>query len=128
MKITAPLHLTVQPDPLVVCRLEARQPIPDWALSANFVAITRTADELSIVCPADRVPQDMQCVGNWRGLKVEGPLDFALTGVLAGLAAALAAANISLFAISTFDTDYILVREESLPAATEALRRAGYGI
>ena len=126
--MTNSLLLTIQPQTLNVCRLDPSEPIPGWALPADFLSITRTADELSIVCPADCVPQGVRSVGPWRALKVEGPLDFALTGILAGLTAALAQAGISVFAIATFDTDYLLVREESLDAAVQALRQAGYRV
>ncbi len=128
IEMTHPLVLTLQPQPLAVCRLDPSEPIPAWALAAAFLAVTRTADELSIVCPASSVPAGVRSVGPWRALKVEGPLDFSLTGILAGLSAALSDANISLFAISTFDTDYVLVREETLDAAIQALRGAGYRV
>lgn len=120
------LVLSVLPFSLTVCRLEVGCTIPAWAAAGPFFAITRTSDELSIVCEAGRVPQDIRQESGWRVLKVEGPLDFSLTGILARLATALAEAEISLFAISTFDTDYLLVRQERLAAAVDVLRSAGY--
>lgn len=122
------LQLTLQPQTLTVCRLDPSDPIPGWALPADFLSITRTADEISVVCPVEYVPQEVRCVGPWRALKVEGPLDFALTGILAGLSAALAQAGVSVFAIATYDTDYILVREEALETAVQALRQSGYRV
>ena len=120
------LVLTILPFPLAVCRLEASCNIPAWAAAGPFFAITRTSEELSIVCEERLVPEGTRLEGGWRALKVEGPLDFSLTGILARLAAVLAQAEVSIFAISTFDTDYILVRQERLSAAADALRNAGY--
>jgi hypothetical protein len=85
-------------------------------------------DELSVVCQEELVPANIRAENGWRGLKVEGPLDFALTGILAGLASALAQAGVSLFAISTFDTDYILVKEKDLAKAIRALEQAGHRV
>ena len=124
--MTHALTLSVLPDTLAVCRLDASAPIPDWA--ANFFSITRTQDELSIVCPQQDVPAGIQCERDWRGLCVAGPLDFALTGVLAALAAPLAQAGISIFAISTFETDYILVKEANLELAVTVLSQTGHQV
>jgi hypothetical protein len=121
------LNLTVLPDRMSVCRLAPGAPLPDWA-GGTLTALTRTPDELSIVCAEQRVPDGVRAENGWRALKVAGPLDFGLTGVLAALAGPLAAAKISIFALSTFDTDYLLVKETALTAATQALRRAGHHI
>ncbi|MCI0475745.1 MAG: ACT domain-containing protein, partial [Anaerolineales bacterium] len=83
------LTLALVPDLLAICRLDARAPIPDWA-RGDFVAITRTRDELSIVCAQANVPDGIACERDWRALRVVGQLDFALTGVLAALSAPLA--------------------------------------
>jgi enamine deaminase RidA (YjgF/YER057c/UK114 family) len=117
------MNLTVLPERLAVCRLAASARVPSWALELHeaFTSITRTADELSIVCLEDAVPPDVQVEGGWRALKVPGPIPFETTGVLASLAAPLAAAGISIFALSTYDTDYVLVREPDLEAALAAL-------
>ena len=123
-----PLTLQVQPETLAVCRLDANAQLPGWAMGAFFFALTRTADELSVICLQVNVPPGITCEPGWRALKVEGQLDFAMVGVLAGISGALAGAGISLFAISTFDTDYILVKETDLPGALSALRAAGYGV
>jgi len=108
---------------LSVCRLHASERVPSWALELHegFVSITRTPDELSIVCPEEAVPPDTTVEDGFRALVVPGPLDFAATGVLAAITAPLAAAEISIFAISTYDTDYVLVRETDLEAALAAL-------
>jgi len=108
-----------------VCRLPKDAPVPAALLAADggFVSITRTADELSIVCPEALAPVDAKVNRGWRGFKVEGPLDFAMTGVLSTLLEPLAAAKISVFAVATYDTDYILVREVDFAAARRELAR-----
>jgi hypothetical protein len=93
-----------------------------------FFSVTRTPTELSAVCDATVVPSDVVAVGPWRALSVRGPLDLNLTGILAGLATALATAGISLFSVSTFETDYILVRSTDLGRAVRALREAGHDV
>lgn len=119
------LELSLLPMPVAVCRLDPGAAIPDWAVAGGFFSITRTLDELSIVCEERFVLPETRKETGWRVIKVEGPLDFSLTGIMAGLSGALAQAGISLFAVSTFDTDYILVKDKDLPAALDALRRAG---
>jgi hypothetical protein len=120
-----PLTLEVLPGLLAVCRLSVSQAVPEWVLRLPFWSITRTEDEMSVVVPeALASPGWKQEVG-WRALKVRGPLDFGLIGVLSRLSGALAASNVSLFAISTFDTDYVLVREADLARAVAALQAAG---
>jgi hypothetical protein len=121
-----PLTLVLLPETFAVCRLPADAPLPAWALAGPYFAITRTSDELSIVCVQAQVPSGVTCQPGWRCLQVAGPLDFALTGVLASLAQPLAAAGVSIFAISTYDTDYLLVPDRSLAAALAALRNAGH--
>jgi hypothetical protein len=120
------MNLTTLPDPLAICRLSPAEDVPEWAMIGEFVSITHTADELSIVCAEEHVPSDVKADRGWRALKVEGPLDLALTGVLASLANPLAEAQINLFAVSTFDTDYLLVKEYNVTRAGEALRQAGH--
>ena len=122
------LSLSTVPGVFAVCRLDPASPVPSWATPDGFIAIVRTAEELSIVCAEQAVPAGVTCQRGWRGLKVAGPLDFALTGVLASLAGPLAEAGVSIFAISTYDTDYVFVREEQLGTAIDALRRAGFAI
>jgi uncharacterized protein len=127
------ISFTIIPAALAICRLPASSPLPDWAMHSEFGSFTRTAEELSLVCGEAYVPishkdPDLRVEWGWRGLKVVGPLNFALTGILAGIATVLADAGISLFAISTFDTDYILVRGENLAKAVDALTRAGHQV
>ncbi|MDR3704110.1 MAG: bifunctional pyr operon transcriptional regulator/uracil phosphoribosyltransferase PyrR [Candidatus Sulfopaludibacter sp.] len=112
---------------LAICRLPAGAAAPEW-LRGGFHSVTRTAGELSVVCEEGPVPPDVPCERGWRALQVEGPLDFALVGVLASLAVSLAEAGVSIFAVSTFDTDYVLVKEERLAAAADALQRAGHEV
>ncbi len=112
---------------LSICRLDSRAPLPDWAASApGLTSITRTSDELSIVCAGNVIPPGIACEADWRVLKIQGPLDFALTGVLASIAEPLSRAGIAIFAISTFDTDYVMVKESAVQAAMQALRAAGH--
>ena len=121
-------RLSVLDGRLAVCRLDAASGIPAWAMSSGFTSFTRTTDELSVVCSEGAVPEGVACEKGWRTLKLEGPLDFSLVGVLAGITGTLAAAGISIFSISTYDTDYVLVKEESLETAKTALLGAGHEI
>lgn len=118
------IHLRVLPGTLAICRLGPDEPVPAWA-GGPFVAITRTPDELSVVCDEAGVPGEVRAERGWRALQVAGPLDFGLTGVLAGLTTPLAAAGVPVFAISSFDTDYLLVRGQDLSSATRALQQSG---
>jgi hypothetical protein len=112
-------------DRFAVCRLEAGAIIPVMLLvpGPEFVSISRTADELSVVCPEALAPAGAKTVKGWRAFKLMGPLDFGLTGVLSSLLTPLAEARISVFTIATFDTDYILVQEENLAQARAVLER-----
>lgn len=123
-----PLRLSVLDERLAVCRLDAASDIPSWADSNGFTSFTRTKDELSVVCSEGDVPEDIACEKGWRAFQLEGPLDFSLIGVLAGIMGILAEEDVSVFVISTYDTDYVLVREEALERATSALRRAGHEV
>jgi uncharacterized protein len=120
------LTLSCLSDILAICRLEADAPIPSWADGGNFTSITRTADELSVVCSFQDVPAGIRCEKGYRCIKVEGPLDFALTGIISSLATVLAQEGISIFPVSTFDTDYLLVKEEQMEKAVQALSQAGH--
>jgi hypothetical protein len=121
------VQLRVLPRRLAICRLGPTDIVPSWA-AGEFVSVTRTESELSIVCAEESAPADVTSNRGWRALRVEGVLDFALTGVLASLAQPLAEAAVSIFAVSTFDTDYVLVKEADLMRATEALSAAGHGV
>jgi len=121
------MDLSFIADSFAVCRLSPEADIPSWALmDRSFVSITYTAEELSIVCPLAYVPAGVPAERHWVALKVEGPLDLELTGVLSSLAAPLAAAGLSVFAISTFDTDYLLVKEQQMAQARQVLETAGH--
>ncbi len=122
------LSLTLLPSTLAICRLNRAASLPAWATTSRFYAVTRTDEELSVVCEQHLVPADITCQRDWRCLQVAGPLDFALTGILARLTAPLANAGISIFAISTYDTDYLLVQAGQLDAAITALRAAGHAV
>jgi hypothetical protein len=123
------LALDVLPEEFVVTQLPATASVPAWVWTATgLVAVTRTDEELSIVVAQPAVPREVPGVGPWKALKVRGPLDFELTGILAALGTTLADAGISLFAISTYNTDYILVRSQTLTAAIAALRNAGHDV
>ena len=119
-----PRALRLLPGRFAVCRFEPHDPLPAWALhdESTFWSLTRTPDELSLVCDEDALPPSVARVEpGWRAFRVEGPIPFAETGVLAALAAPLAAASIPLFALSTFDTDVVLVKEGDLERAIAAL-------
>jgi hypothetical protein len=122
------LTLRQLPGTYAVCRLPPGEAVPPSALHGRFVSITRTADELSVICDEAIVLDDVTAERGFCLLGVQGPLDFNLVGVIAGLTQPLAAATISVFAIATYDTDYLLVRQRDLTRAVEALRQAGYTI
>jgi uncharacterized protein len=109
-----------------IVRLVTDAPIPDWATKGEFTSITRTADELSIVCPAENLPAYMPSRHRWICLKLEGPFPFSETGVLLSFIEPLSANDVPIFAISTFDTDYVLVQEESAAKALELLGKDGH--
>lgn len=116
------LRLNVLPGSLCIARLPAAAELPAWLRwEPPLTAVYRTPNELSIVCPEDLVPRDIEAARGWRAFAVDGPLDLDQTGVLAAIAAPLAEAEIALFAVSTFDTDYVLVREADLERARKIL-------
>ena len=119
--------LLVLPDVFAICRMDGNTSIPAWA-RGTFVSISRSPQELSIVCPQQYVPAQVPSERGWRCLAFAGPLHFDMTGVIAHLSGILASRNVSLFVISTFDTDYVLIRRQQLAETMEALRAAGYRI
>ena len=121
------LRISPLPGLLAVCRLPSDANAPAWVRGA-FTSVTRTTDELSIVCDQDAVPADVHAERGWRGLKVLGPIPFELTGIAAALVAPLAEARISVFLLATFDTDYLLLKEEVFERAVAILRDAGHEI
>jgi len=121
-----PLELDLAPGAYAICRWPPGTSLPAWVYEGAFVSVTRTPTEVSSVCAADAVPAGTVCEGPWRLFAVRGPLDFALTGVLASLAVPLTAAAVSMFAVSTYDTDYLLVRAGDVERAVDALKKAGH--
>jgi hypothetical protein len=111
-----------------IVRLEPDAEVPVWARNGHFWSITRSDSELSLVCPQDDVPTDASAERGWCALEVAGPLDFSLTGVVSSLVTPLAEEEIPIFLISTFETDYLLVREPDLHRAVEALTSAGHSV
>ena len=124
--MTTNLKLSILDGEYIVHRLLPESEIPAAALSRNFLSITRTDDELSIVCDAQLSLNSDKSESGWACIKVLGPLDFGLTGILARIASVFAQAEISIFAISTYDTDYLLVKKEKISATREVLLQAGY--
>ncbi len=114
-----------------VCRVprnhSGQWSVPEWA-QGDFVSVALEVDCISVVCQQENVPAETQCEPDWRLLQVQGPLDFGLTGVLDSLTRPLAQAGISIFATSTFDTDYLMVRSSDLDKSIEVLRSAGHEI
>lgn len=122
------MRLTVHAERYAVVRLEPDAELPAWAIVGPISSFTRTAAELSIVCLEDVVPAGASAERGWRVLEVAGPLASTLTGVLSSLATPLADAGVTLFALSTFETDYLLVREHDLERDSAALREAGHEV
>jgi len=118
--------LSLLPERLAVCRLPAEANLPDWARFGALWAAIRTRDELSIVCEERFAPPETRAERGWRAFRVEGQLEFSLVGILASITSVLADAGVSTYAISTYDTDYILVKETTLERALEALQNGGY--
>jgi hypothetical protein len=118
--MTPALRLTEVAGDFSICRLPPDTPIPTWP-GGEFVSISCTRDELSIVCASSSVPAGVQCETDWRCVRVEGPIPFEVTGVAARLTAPLAAAGIPLFLVSTYDTDYLLVKNAVYERALVAL-------
>jgi len=115
--------LSILPEKLGVCHFAAKSEIPDWAEDASFCSITRTKEELSIICPQNKIPAGVLTEQNWRVFKVEGPLGFTTSGIVAGFSAPLAKAEISILYVSTYETDYILVEEKNLEKAAKILAK-----
>ncbi len=109
-----------------IVRLAPEEPIPDWATKGEFTSITRSADELSIVCPTENLPSDLRSPDRWICLKLEGPFLFSQTGILLSFIQPLSGNGIPIFTISTYDTDYVLVQETDSERALNALLHAGH--
>jgi hypothetical protein len=108
-----------------VCKLATDSPVPPWVMAGDLFSVTRTPDELSVVCRQEVVPDGVVCERDWRCLRVAGAMPFTAVGVLASLTMPLAAAGVTILAISTFDTDYLLFKAADAEMAVTALRRAG---
>jgi hypothetical protein len=121
------LTFTLLPDLYAIARLDAAAPIPTWP-RGEFVSITRTRDELSIVCRDDAVPSTIRADRGWRCLALQGPFALDQTGVAAEFTRVLAAAGVSVFVVATFDTDYVLVPDRAIARAVAALRAAGHAV
>jgi hypothetical protein len=122
------LSLTLLSEPLAICRLGAGEPLPMWATAAPWWSITHTPDELSVVCEESCVPVGVNASRGWRALRFAGPLPLDQTGILESVTAPLAAARISVFAVGTYDTDYVLIPSAQRSAAIAALERAGHSV
>ena len=120
------MQLRTLPDSYAVVRLEPGSDLPEWVDKGPFRSVTRTEHEVSVVCRDHDVPEGESVDRGWTVLEVKGPLDFSLTGVISSLVEPLAAAEVPIFVISTFETDYVLVRSSDLARAADALESAGH--
>ncbi len=127
-----PLKLSVLDDSVAVCRMDAGAAVPlwptAWSTSGGFFSVTRTVDELSVVCPERFIPDGVKCERGWRVLKLNGPFDFSEVGVLTSVVTPLAEAGIAVFVVSTYDTDYVLVKLEQLGPAVSMLCGRGHKV
>ena len=126
--MTNNLKLEVAPVELAVVQLDPTADIPGWALAGDLYSVSRTPEELSIVCGQEFVPDGLTARRGFRALKVQGPLEFSAVGVLESLARPLAEAGLSIFVISTFATDYLLVAAVDLASACDVLVAAGHDV
>jgi hypothetical protein len=120
--------LTILPERLAVCRLPEESEFPEWARPGELQVFIRRRDELSVVCAERYVPPEIKAERGWRALQVQGTLDFTLVGILASLTMPLAEAKVSVFSISTYDTDLIMIKEDCLERAVKALCAAGHQV
>ncbi|MHC4696976.1 MAG: ACT domain-containing protein [Planctomycetota bacterium] len=122
------LTLTPLHGQLSICQVAADEDVPRWVGRGTFVSVTRTPDELSIISPSSVVPAGVRRSDGWRALKLLGPFAFSECGVLASVVTPLTESSISVLAICTFDTDYILVQESDLLDAIEVLEHVGHRV
>jgi uncharacterized protein len=120
------LKFRALPGRYAIVRLAPGAPVPDWAVAGDFTSLSRTAEELSIVCPIENLPARVETAHRWICLKLEGRFAFSLTGVLLSFLEPLSSSGIPIFAVSTYDTDYVLIQEEQEKAALERLLAAGH--
>ena len=124
--VALPLTFRRLPGKFVICRLPPEASLPELNWGANFISVTRTTDELSIVCPSDQAPAGAKCEASWICFKLEGPFPFSLNGILESFIDPLAENGEPIFAVATFDTDYVLVKQEHAAAALKTLQAAGH--
>jgi len=122
------LSLNLLPGRMAVCRFDPAAPIPDWINASGFYSVTRTAAELTIVCSEALPGPDTICERGWRCFNVRGTFDFSEIGIISSLARPLAESRVSIFVLSTFDTDYIMVKETDLAKAIDVLTTAGHRV
>jgi hypothetical protein len=122
------LSLKILPDRMAVCRFEPSAPLPDWIDKPGFYSITRTAEELSVVCSQERVPLEAESETGWRCFQLSGSFDFSEIGIIFSLTQPLAENDISVFVISTFDTDYLMVKAEYFTKAIDVLTAQGHQV
>jgi hypothetical protein len=122
--------LSLLSERVAICRSDSKAPLPVWADAppAEFFSVTRSKDEVSIIIADARAPREAKCERDWRLIMVKGPLDFNQVGIIAGLSGTLADAGVSIFALSTYDTDYVMVKQADLDRSVTALRQAGYAV
>ena len=122
------LALTLEANAYAICRLPPDTPLPAWALESAYFSITKTPDELSIVVPESVVPTDVVASRGWRMIRFAGPMPLDQTGILASVTAPLDAARVSVFAVGTYDTDYVLIPAAQRASALAALEAAGHSV
>lgn len=121
------LSFSVLPENFAIVQLPPNESPPNW-VSGDFYSITRTSDELSIVCDQNLLPEGIKADKDWKALKIQGPLDFSLVGILSDISSTLAKGEVSIFVISTYNTDYILVKSKDLDKAVDLLKSAGHSV
>jgi hypothetical protein len=122
------LSLKILPGRMAVCRFEPTAPLPNWFAEAGFHSVIRTEDELTIVCGEALVDPAATCENGWRCFKIQGLLDFSEIGIIFSITRPLAESGVSVFVISTFNTDYFMVKEKDLAKAIDALSAAGHQV
>jgi hypothetical protein len=125
---TKQLPLDVLPERFGICRFDPNASVPNWALTSPFYSVTQTPEEVSVVCYEGLIPEETPCEKGWRCLKVQGPIDFSEIGILSSLAQPLARADISIFVLSTYDTDYLFIKEGNLRKTIEILSEEGFSV
>jgi hypothetical protein len=122
------LKLSLLKDKYAICTLPNDTPIPDWALTQSLISITRTGKELTIVCRMDSIPSELQSDLNWRCFRIDGSFDLNQIGVISSISSPLADAGISIYVISTYDTDYFLVQDKNVEQTISTLSNSGHSI